>query len=92
MSEPLFVIDNKRVWCIDQATGEIAWNQSVGGLGKGGKIEAVLLDGGRLFVCTEFRLYCVDAQSGKQEWSIDLEGIAENKSLLTRGQPVVNRV
>jgi len=91
MKEPLFVIDNKRIWCIDQDSGQVAWKQSVGGFLKGGKIESVMLDAGRLLVCTEFRICCLDARTGQEEWSTDLEGVADNKSLVTQRHPVVNR-
>ncbi len=92
MSELIIVVDNKRVWGIEQATGEVAWKQSVGGFFKGGKIESVLVEGNRLFICTELRLCCFNVQTGKEEWATDLEGIAENKSLVTRDHPAVNRL
>ena len=91
MTDPLLVIDDKRVWCIDQATGEVVWMKSVGGLTKGGKIEAALLNGGRVIVCTEFQLYCFEAQTGTEQWSRELEGMAANKAMMTLGQPLINR-
>ena len=91
MSERLFIVDNKRVWCVDQQTGEIVWMESIGGMMKGGAIDAVMLEGNRLFVCAERRMHCLDADTGIEHWAIDLEGVADNKVLQTRGHPIVNR-
>jgi outer membrane protein assembly factor BamB len=91
MNEPLFVIDDKRIWCIDQDSGQVTWKQSVGGFFKGGKIQSVMLDGERLLVCMEFHICCFDARTGQELWSTELEGISDNKSLVTQSHPVVNR-
>lgn len=91
MNERLFIVDNKRVWCVDQQTGEIVWMEAIGGMMKGGAIEAVMLEGNRLFVCAERQMHCLDADTGIEHWAIDLEGMASNKSMVTRSHPIVNR-
>lgn len=91
MSERLFIVDNKRVWCVDQQSGEIIWMEPIGGMMKGGAIDAMMLEGNRLFVCAERRMHCLDADTGIEHWAIDLEGIADNKSILTHSHPIVNR-
>ena len=92
MNERLFIVDSKRVWCVDQQSGETVWMESIGGMMKGGAIDAALLQGNRLFVCAERRMHCLDAETGIEHWAIDLEGMASNKSILTHNHPIVNRI
>lgn len=91
MSECVYVADNKRVWCIDPSSGAVLWMQAAGGFGRGGSIEAVLLDGGSLLVCLEFQICCLDAQTGERRWATELEGMASSKSFVTRSHPLANR-